>query len=168
MRSALDCYGTALLHLDGNTGGKRDVLCLCPLERAQPALEILQQTSFKGWVTLAVLPETHSTPVLALVAEVKPTVVVALDATELLSSGEGFVQDHQKATATTGLVYEYGGEFPAWQSQLLQAKHGLSILAAIAASAHKAVLACSVRELPEVFALLNNTCTEVQNQISAV
>jgi hypothetical protein len=149
-RSAIDRFGSALLHLEGNTG-KRRVLLLCPLEYGQAALEMLRVLPpFKGRILLAVLPELHSTPVLALIADLEPTVVIGLDATQMLSSGDGCVIKVQTATASTGLEYQHGGEFPTWQSTWLEAKHGSSFIACVAASVHRAVAACAVADVPSL------------------
>jgi hypothetical protein len=147
-RSAIDRFGTALLHTEGGTG-KRHVLLLCSFEHAQAALEMLQTLPpFKGRVTLAVLPELHSTPILALIADLEPSLVLALDTAQLVSSGESCVLEPQSATASTGLEYQHGGIFPAWRSAVLEAAHGSSVLACVAASVHRAVLACAVEGVP--------------------
>jgi hypothetical protein len=147
-RSAIDRFGTALLHAEGGTG-KRHVLLLCPVLHGQAALEMLQTLPpFKGRLTLAVLPEFHSTPILALIADLEPSLVLALDAAELVSSGEAQTLAIQSATASTGLEYQHGGIFPAWRSAVLQAAHGSSVLACVAASVHRAVLACAVEGVP--------------------
>jgi hypothetical protein len=163
-RSVVDRFGSAVLHLFGGTG-KRHVLLLCPLEHGQAALEVLKNLPpFKGRISLAVLPEPHSTPILALLADLEPSVVIGLDATQPLSSGEGVDLEVQTFTASTGLEYQHGGVFPAWNSGLLETAHGTSLLGAhgmsllgahgmsllgcVAASVHRAVLACAVADVP--------------------
>jgi hypothetical protein len=149
-RSAIDRFGTALLHAEGSTG-KRHVLLLCPLEQAQASLEMLQTLSpFKGRISLAVLPELHSTPILALISDLEPSVVLGLDAKQLVSSGDELNLEMQTATASTGLEYQHGGNFAAWRSGILQAAHGSSLLACVAASVHRAVLACAVADVPDL------------------
>jgi hypothetical protein len=147
-RSAVDRFGSAVLHLEGKTG-KRHVLLLCPLEQSQAALEMLQALPpFKGRISLAVLPELHSTPVLALIADLEPTLVLGLDATQPLSSGDACVIKVQTVTASTGLEYQHGGQFAAWRCTWLEAAHGHSVLACVAASLHRLVAACGVADVP--------------------
>jgi hypothetical protein len=149
-RSALDQFGSAVLQVFGGTG-KRHVLLLCPLEQGQAALEMVQALPpFKGRISLAVLPELHSTPVLALLADLEPSLVLALDATQPTSSGAELSLELQISTASTGLEYQHGGTFPAWRSSLLEAAHGSSLLACVAASRHRAVLACAVADVPNL------------------
>ena len=148
-RSWVDQFGTACIHVEGGTGQKT-VLLLCPLESSQAVFEILKTLpAFKGRITLAVLEAQHSAPVRAIVQHLAPQVIIALDASSLLSSGDGFALEPQTYTSRTGLEYHENGVFTAWHSSLgIAGSHGQSVLASAAQT--QAVLACSAVDLADI------------------
>jgi hypothetical protein len=150
-RSWTDAFGTAFIHLEGSTG-ERTVLLLCPLEHGQRVLSILENLeSFKGRITLAVLEQNHSTPIEAVLRFLEPKKVIALDADRLVSSGDALSLKTQIFKSNSGLEYQHGGQFTAWQSSLsLNGSHGSSVMGTIAASRLSAVVACHPQELVEV------------------
>ena len=150
-RSWTDAFGTAFIHLEGGTG-QQTVLLLCPLEHGQTVLSILEHfDSFKGRITLAVLEQNHSPPVQAILRFLAPKIVIALDAQNIVSSGDGFILESQIFISSSGLEYQHGGNFAAWNSSLsIKGSHGSSLLGAIAAASLGAVVASSPEQLNTV------------------
>ncbi len=154
-RSWSDTFGSLCIALEGGTGGLH-TLILCPLEHHVASLEVLTALPyFKGRITLAVLEQIHATPALALLHDLEPHQVLALDATAITTNGNALTIKSSSETSSSGLTYQEGKTFPAWQSSLnIIGTLDSSVFASAIAIQTKAVLACAPTQLSSVLTKL--------------
>ena len=116
-RSWQDAFGTAILTLEGGTGG-RVTLIVSPLETSREALDVvLQSRSFKGRLALAVLEDIRGTPVIHAIQTLEAKAVIVLDPhTHVAVAGPVVTLEPPSQGFPTSLEYAEPATLPGWNA----------------------------------------------------